>query len=142
MPGIFLSLAKALHANDPRTGNGAGRGQLIAAPREFQLFATEFFGSIQARLMLGQVRSSSEFAKIDPDIGLQANVGPGQNRFLTLQLNQRTAARFWQVSWSEADARDRVDGSALLEAPRMIVDAVIASAGSPLVSPGRPSLSM
>ena len=81
LPQFGLSFAKAFHANDPRTGNGAGRGQLIAATCEFQLLATEFFGSVQARLTLGQVRSSSEFAKIDPDTGLQANVGPVRTGF-------------------------------------------------------------
>ncbi len=124
LPQIGLSFAKAFHADDPRIGDGTGRGQLIATAREYQFFATKAFGNVQARFTLGQVRTSSEFAKIDADTGLQENVGPAQNRFFTLQVNQHTSSRFWQVSWSEADARQRDDGSAVPEAPRMIVDAV------------------
>ncbi len=124
VPQLGLSFAKAFHADDPRIGGGSGRGQLLASAREYQLFAAESFGSVQARMTLSQVRTSAEFAKIDPDTGLQEDVGPGQNRFLTLALNQRTAEQFWRVSWSEADARDREDGTPLPEAPRMIVDAL------------------
>lgn len=131
LPQLGLSFAKAFHANDPRIGDGADRGQLIATAHEYQFFATEAFGSVQARFTVGQVRTSSEFAKIDADTGLQENVGRSQNRFFTLQVNQRTSSHFWQVSWSEADARDREGGSPIPEAPRMIVDAVAGTSRLP-----------
>ena len=137
VPQLGLSFAKAFHANDPRIGTGSGQGQLLATAREYQFFATQAFGSIQSRLTLSQIRTSAEFAKIDADTGLQENVGPSQNRFLTLQLNQRTSAHFWQVSWSEADARDRSDGSLVPEAPRMIVDAVVGTTRLPFGFSGK-----
>ncbi len=132
LPQLGLSFAKAFHANDPRIGSGGGRGSLIASAREYQAVAAKAVGTIQARLVLGQVRTSAEFAKIDPDTGLQEDVGPALNRFLTLQVNQRTARRFWQVSWSEANARDLSDGTPLPEAPRMIIDAVVGTNRLPL----------
>lgn len=137
LPQIGLSFAKAFHANDPRIGSGSQRGQLIATAREYQFVATKTLGNVQGRLVLGQVGTSAEFAKIDPDTGLQENVGPALNRFLTVQVNQRTAEHFWQVSWSQADARDREDGAPLPEAPRMIVDAAMGTRRLPFGLSGK-----
>ena len=125
LPEVGFSMAKAFHANDPRIGTGTGRAQLLVSANEYQVFVAQGLAGAQLRMTLGQVRSSAEFAKIDPDTGLQQDVGPSQNRFLTLQVSRRTVSRFWQVSWSEADARDRGDGTPVPEAPRMIVDALV-----------------
>ena len=125
LPQLGFSVAKAFHANDPRIGTGDGEGQLLVSANEYQVFLAKSIVGSELRVTLGQVRSSGEFAKIDPDTGLQQDVGPSQNRFLTLQLNRRTTSRFWQLSWSQADARDRADGTPVPEAPRMIVDALI-----------------
>ena len=137
LPQLGLSFADAFHANDPRIGTGQERGQLISTAREYQLVATKAIAGTELRLTLGQVATSSEFAKIDADTGLQENVGPGLNRFLTLQLKQRTAHRFWQMSWSEADARDRQDRTPIPEAPRMIVDAVYETSRLPFGLTGK-----
>jgi hypothetical protein len=51
-------------------------------------------------------------------------VGPSINRFLTLSARRRFSSGWLQMSWSQADARDRIDGQPIPEAPRTIVDAV------------------
>ncbi|MEO8737684.1 MAG: carboxypeptidase-like regulatory domain-containing protein [Edaphobacter sp.] len=124
LPQVSFSFAKAFHANDPRIGLASGRGDLIIQAREYQMLATkEVFGA-ELRLTLAHITNSAELAKIDPDTGLQQDVGPSINRYLTLAVRRRSSRAFWQVSWSEADARDRQAGQAIPEAPRMIIDAV------------------
>jgi hypothetical protein len=131
-PQVSLSWAEAFHANDPRIGTGAGigngtgsgRGDLIIAAREYQMFATKLVGGNEIRVTLAHITNSAELAKIDPDTGLQEDVGPSLNRFLTLAVRRRMRAGFWQLSWSEADAQDRELGTPVPEAPRAIVDAV------------------
>ncbi|WP_348269648.1 TonB-dependent receptor [Edaphobacter paludis] len=123
-PQIALSWAKAFHANDPRIGDGSGRGDLIIQAREYQLFATKQVFGNEVRLTLAHITNSAELAKIDADTGLQENVGPSINRFLTLAIRRRLSRGFLQISWSAADARDRQLGEPIPEAPRTIIDAV------------------
>ena len=124
LPQVSLSWAKAFHANDPRIGTGDGRGDLMIQAREFQLFATKRVLGNEVRLTLAHITNAAELAKIDPDTGLQENVGPSTNRFMTLAVRRRVSRGFVQVSWSQADARDRQDGTPIPEAPRTLVDAV------------------
>lgn len=129
LPQVAFSYGKAFHANDPRIGNGDGEGgggpgDLIIQAREFQLLATKIVANTQIQLTLVRVSNSAELAKIDPDTGLQQNQGPSLNRYLTLSVLRRPRRGMWQISWSQADARDRDDGTPVPEAPRMIVDAV------------------
>jgi hypothetical protein len=124
LPQVSLSFGKAFHANDPRIGSGTGRGDLIIQAREFRLFAAKRVLGNEVRVTLAHITNSAELAKIDPDTGLQQNVGPSINRFLTLAVKRPLSRGFVQLSWSEADARDRQFGSPIPEAPRMIVDAV------------------
>ncbi len=124
LPQVSLSFGKAFHANDPRIGSGIGRGDLIIQAREFQLFATKQVLGTEVRVTLAHITNSAQLAKIDPDTGLQQDVGPSINRFLTVAVKHPFTRGFVQLSWSEADARDRQLGSPIPEAPRMIVDAV------------------
>jgi Carboxypeptidase regulatory-like domain len=129
LPQVAFSYGKAFHANDPRIGTGDGEGgggpgDLIIQAREFQLLATKIVANTQIQLTLARVSNSAELAKIDPDTGLQQNQGPSLNRYLTLSVLRRPSRGMWQISWSQADARDRDDGTPVPEAPRMIVDAV------------------
>lgn len=124
LPSVALSFGEAFHVNDPRIGAGSGRGDLIIRSRAWQLITTKIVAGTQLRLTLGRVSSSGELAKISPDTGLQEDVGPSLNRFLTLSALRRYSRGFVQLSWSQADARDREIHRPIPEAPRFIVDAV------------------
>lgn len=129
LPQVALSYGKAFHANDPRIGNGNGegddqRGDLVIQAREYQLLATKVVANTEVQLTLARVSNSAELAKIDPDTGLQENQGPSLNRYLKLSVLGRPRRGMWQISWAQADARNRDDGTPVPEAPRMIVDAV------------------
>jgi hypothetical protein len=129
LPQVAFSYGKAFHANDPRIGNGDGegsgeRGDLIIQAREFQLLVTKVVANTEVQLTLARVSNSAELAKIDADTGLQENQGPSLNRYLKLSVLRRPRRGMWQISWAQADARDRNDGTPVPEAPRMIVDAV------------------
>lgn len=124
LPQVSFSFGKAFHANDPRIGTGAGQGSLLIQAREFQVMAAKRIVGTELKLTLSRIANSAELAKIDADTGLQEDVGPSLNRFLTLSAQQRFDRGWLQVSWSEADARDGEQGAPLPEAPRAIVDAV------------------
>lgn len=124
LPQVAFSFGKAFHENDPRIGSGDDRGQLLIQAREFQMVATKLVEGTEVRLTLARVANSAELAKIDPDTGLQEDVGPSLNRYLTAMVRRRAKWGMAQASWSQADARDRMDGTPIPEAPRMIVDAV------------------
>lgn len=124
LPQLSFSFGEAFHANDPRIGTGSGQSELIIQAREFQAVATRTVAATELRLVLSRVTNSGELAKIDPDTGLQQNVGPSLNRFLTLSARRRFPYGWVQTSWSQADARDRILGQPIPEAPRSIVDAV------------------
>ncbi len=79
---------------------------------------------MELRLTLSKITNSAELAKIDADTGLQEDVGPSRNQFLTLSARQRLNNGWLQASWSAADARDRQTGEPIPEAPRTIVDMV------------------
>jgi len=124
LPEVSLSWAEAFHANDPRIGSGTGRGTLIIQAREYQMHATKQILGSEVRLTLSHITNSAELSKIDPDTGLQEDVGPSIDKFLTLAVRRNMDRGFVQVSWSAADARDRLLGAPIPEAPRTIVDAV------------------
>ena len=124
LPQLSFSFGKAFHANDPRIGTGSRHTELIIEAREFQAAAMKTMFGTEFRLILSKVTNSAELAKIDPDTGLQEDVGPSINRFLTLSATRRISSGWLQMSWSQADARDRTDGQPIPEAPRTIVDAV------------------
>ncbi|MGI8773011.1 MAG: hypothetical protein ACR2JE_16425 [Acidobacteriaceae bacterium] len=124
LPQVAFSFGKAFHANDPRIGTGTGQGSLIIQSREYQMVASKLIGGTALSVTLAHQTNSAELAKIDPDTGLQQDVGPSINRYITLAASHRYPFGFFQASWSEADARDRELGTPIPEAPRMIVDAI------------------
>jgi hypothetical protein len=124
LPQLSFSFGRAFHANDPRIGTGSGHGSLLIEAREYQAVALKQMGRTELRLTLSQVDNSAELAKIDPDTGLQEDVGPSRNRFLTLAAQRRFDRGWLQMTWSAADARDRQTGEPVPEAPRTIVDAL------------------
>ncbi len=124
LPQLSFSFGRVFHANDPRMGTGTGQNELIIQAREFQMFVSKQLAGTVFRLTLSKVTNSAELAKIDPDTGLQQDVGPSINRFLTLSAQHHLERGWVQLSWSAADARDRQTLQPIPEAPRTIVDAV------------------
>jgi len=129
LPEVSVSYARAFHANDPRIGNqvtgetAASDGSLIISAHEWQAVARkQIADGTELRVVLARVANAGELAKLDADTGLQENVGPAVNRYVTVAVTHRRSWVFWQANWSEADARDRTDGSPIPEAPRMIAD--------------------
>ncbi len=124
LPQVSLSFGKAFHANDPRIGSGTAHGALIIQSREYQLIAGKVFAGTEVRLTLAHQTNSEELAKIDPDTGLQQDLGPSLNRYFTLTARQRYSRGFLQTSYSQANATDLTLRQPVPEAPRLIIDSL------------------
>src|SRR5215469_15211126 len=103
-PLIALSFGEAFFTEDPRIGLGTMAGTPVAKSRSYRLIASKTTHRTDIRLTLGQVTSSAELAKIDPDTGLQFNQGPSRLRFMTLAVRHSFAFGSVQASISKADA--------------------------------------
>jgi hypothetical protein len=66
--------------------------------RKYQAVATKTIAGTEFRLILSKVTNSAELAKIDPDTGLQEDVGPSINRFLTLSARRHFSSAWLQMS--------------------------------------------
>jgi hypothetical protein len=73
-------------------------------------------------LSLLRVSNSQELAKIDPDTGLQQSVGPSLVRALTVSARRRFSFGSLQATFARAQARNRLTGRDIPEAPRLIWD--------------------
>ncbi len=124
LPQISFSFGKAFHENDPRIGSGTGHGALITQSREYQLIAGKVVDGTEFRLTLAHQTTSEQLANIDPDTGLQLNLGPSLNRYFTAMARRRYGRGFLQASYSQADATDLLLRQPVPEAPRLIVDAI------------------
>ena len=124
LPAVALSFGKTFHTNDPRIGNGNGQPSLVIQTRVFQLLASKVVDNTEFRLVLQHVTNSQEFAKIDPDTGLQETLGPSRNQFMTISTKHENGFAFVQASYSQADAVDLQLHQPVPEAPRLIVDAL------------------
>jgi hypothetical protein len=124
LPILSLSYGEAFHTNDPRIGNGTGNPTLLAPSRAYQLVVSKMIKQTQFYLTLRRVSNSLGLAKIDPDTGLQEVVGPSLNRVLAVSAQRNFSRGSLFVSYAQADARDRITGEPIPEAPRMIFDAV------------------
>ncbi len=124
LPSIALSYGQAFYVNDPRIGLGTAPGSTpIAKSRAYQLVATEFAAGTQFSLTLAHFTNSAQLGRIDPDTGLQENLGPSLIRSLTFCVRRYYRLGFIQGSFSRADARDPLTGIPVPEAPRLIWDA-------------------
>jgi len=75
------------------------------------------------RLALGHETQSAEYGKIDPDQGLQFDLGPGRIRYLAFTLRQTIANGSLEATIEPADARlVNTAYSVVPEAPRLIGD--------------------
>jgi hypothetical protein len=68
------------------------------------------------------VSNSQELAKIDPDTGLQQNIGPSLVRAMTLSAERHFSFGSLRATFARAQAKDRLTGQDVPEAPRLIWD--------------------
>ena len=122
IPAVSFSYGEAFHTNDPRIGDGTSRGTPIATSRACQLLASESVAGTEFRLTLSRTANSQELAKIDPDTGLQLNIGPSLVRALTLSAQRHFSFGWLQATFARAQATDRLTGLDVPEAPRLIWD--------------------
>ena len=120
---IAFSAGNAFHINDPRIGVGTQRGTPIAKSRAYQLVATKVAGANEFRVTLARVSNSTQLAQIDPDTGLQMDLGPSLIRSVTIAASRRFSSGYLQVSFARANATDRWTREPVPEAPRLIWDA-------------------
>src|SRR5271156_5805155 len=127
VPLISLSYGKSFFTEDPRQGtalDGPTAVDPVETARSYQLVASKtFFHRTDQKLTLGHETQSAEFGKIDPDQGLQEDLGPGRIRYLAASLRQGIPNGSLLVTFEQADARLVNTGFSIVpEAPRLIGD--------------------
>jgi Carboxypeptidase regulatory-like domain len=122
IPVLSFSYGEAFHTNDPRIGLGESQGTPIATSRAYQLVAAETVAGTQFRLTLSRVSNSQELAKIDPDTGLQQDVGPSLVRSLMFSVHHHFSFGSLQATFARATATETLTGQDVPEAPRLIWD--------------------
>ena len=91
--------------------------------RSYQLVASKTFNKTDVKLTLGHETQTAEYGKIDPDQGLQFDLGPGRIRYLAVTLRQSFPYGSLQATFEQADARlVNTSFSVVPEAPRLIGD--------------------
>jgi hypothetical protein len=123
LPAIAFSFGEAFHTNDPRIGTGRSSPRVLVPSRAYQLMLAKPIARTEFRVILTRVTNAEQLAKIDPDTGLQQDVGPSILRSITVSARHNFSFGYFQASWSQADARDRILGQLIPEAPRLIWDA-------------------
>ncbi len=131
VPEVALSFGKSFFTEDPRTGSATGQETATGAPaavdpvetaRSFQLVASKRIRYTDLKVTLGRETQSAEYGKIDPDSGLQFDLGRGRIRYLAVTLRQVFSFGSLQATFEHADARDLDSGQVTPEAPRAIGD--------------------
>jgi hypothetical protein len=127
LPSLALSGGEAFHTDDPRLSTNSGLPgppNLVTTSRAYSATLKKDAGNTSLRLVLTRVANSEETANIDPDTGLQQYVGPSLNRAMTASARRFFSEGSIEASFSRADARDRITGQPVPEAPRLIWDVV------------------
>lgn len=129
VPLISLSFGQSFFTEDPRIGLGTGAGtpvgaagSPVATSHSYELVASKTIRNTDLKLTLGHVTSSAEQGKIDPDTGLQFDLGPSRLRFMTIAVRHNFSQGSLLATFSKADARDLDTGEPTPEAPRTIFD--------------------
>ena len=126
LPTVAFSFGEAFHTNDPRIGNSpgtaAGLPTIIVPSHAAQLIISKNIARTDFAVTLARVANAQELAKIDPDTGLQENLGPSLTRSVTLSARHYFSMGSLQASWARATATDRATGQDIPEAPRLIWD--------------------
>jgi hypothetical protein len=127
LPEVALSFGKSFFTEDPRTGFATGLPAVVnpvETARSYQLVASRRIHNTDLKLTLGHETQTAEYGKIDPDTGLQFNLGPGRIRYMAITLRQNFSLGSFQATFEQADARDLDSGQVTPEAPRLIGDFV------------------
>ena len=126
IPEVALSVGKSFFTEDPRTGSATGQQTATGAPaavdpvetaRSYQLVASKRFRNTDLKLTLGHETQTAEYGKIDPDTGLQFDLGPGRIRYMAATVRQGFSFGSLQATFEQADARDLDSGQVTPEAP-------------------------
>lgn len=129
-PEVAFSFGKSFFTEDPRIGAAVQRKPTgtpvtvdpVETARSYQLVASKRIHRTELKLTLGHETQSAEYGKIDPDTGLQFDLGPGRIRYLAATLRHNFGYGSLQATFEQADARDLDSGQVLPEAPRLIGD--------------------
>ncbi len=126
-PVIALSFGRSFFTEDPREGtalDGPSTVDPVETARSYQLVASKTFHRTDLKLTLGHETQTAEYGKIDPDQGLQFDLGPGRIRYLAVTLSQSFTHGALLATFEQADARllDVATASIVPEAPRLIGD--------------------
>ncbi|MGA2907697.1 MAG: TonB-dependent receptor [Terracidiphilus sp.] len=128
VPIISASFGKSFFTEDPREGtalNGPATVDPVETAQSYQLVASKTFHKTDVKLTLGHETQSAEYGKIDPDQGLQYDLGPGHIRFLAATVRQTLAYGSLEATFEQADARlVGTSFSVVPEAPRLIGDLI------------------
>jgi hypothetical protein len=131
LPLISFSFGRSFFTEDPRTGsvvgNESANGSVVTVDpvetaRSYQLVVSKSFHNTDVKLTLGHETQSAEYGKLDPDTGIQSDLGPGRIRWLAATLRRNFHAGSLQATFEQADARDLDTGQVTPEAPRLIGD--------------------
>jgi hypothetical protein len=125
-PLISVSFGKSFFTEDPREGtalDGPTAADPVETARSFQLVASKTIHKTDVKLTLSHETQTAEYGKIDPDQGLQFDLGPGRIRFLAATVRQTLRNGSVQATFEQADARlVQPSFSVVPEAPRLIGD--------------------
>jgi hypothetical protein len=123
-----VSFGKSFFTEDPREGSaldGPTSVDPVETARSYQFVASKSIHQTEVKLTLGHETQSAEYGKIDPDQGLQFDLGPGRIRFLAATVRQMMAHGALEATFEQADARlVGKSFSVVPEAPRLIGDLV------------------
>ncbi|MFZ3263017.1 MAG: TonB-dependent receptor [Terriglobales bacterium] len=127
VPMIAFSFGKSFFTEDPREGtalDGPRAVDPVETARSYQLVASKTFNKTDVKLTLGHETQSAEYGKIDPDQGLQFDLGPGRIRYLAFTVRQSFTHGGLLATFEQADARllELATSSITPEAPRLIGD--------------------
>jgi hypothetical protein len=126
LPLIAFSFGKSFFTEDPREGtalDGPRTVDPVETARSYQLVASKTFHKTDLKLTLGHETQTAEYGKIDPDQGLQFDLGPGRIRYLGATLRQSFTHGSLLATFEQADARLVTPSFSIVpEAPRLIAD--------------------
>jgi hypothetical protein len=127
VPLFAFSFGKSFFTEDPREGSAlAGPTSVdpVETARSYQMVASKTFHKTDLKLTLGHETQTAEYGKIDPDQGLQFDLGPGRIRYLAFTVRQSFTNGALLATFEQADARlvDVATASIVPEAPRLIGD--------------------
>jgi hypothetical protein len=126
VPLIAFSFGKSFFTEDPREGtalDGPKAVEPVETARSYQMVASKTFHKTDLKLTLGHETQSAEYGKIDPDQGLQFDLGPGRIRYLAATLRQTFTHGTLLATFEQADARLITPSFSIVpEAPRLIGD--------------------